>query len=223
MDPRARAERLRGDPEVERQQRDHQDHRDPADVRADGGLIGPAAAAVGRRRHPPARAVGCWGGPPGRSRGLLSRRRGCSAISMIVAACRRRHATLRRYSIRRPERIRALDARAGGPGAVGQPPVGGHDPHRCGIRVRAQPPHDLVVGRVRAGLGAWATSITVERIGGRGGRSNTTVTSSPLAAAHRSSMSTSLSIAASRSLHQIRTGPVPITFMPSTSQRICRG
>src|ERR1700733_6539106 len=68
------------------------------------------------------------------------------------------------------------------------------------------------------GLGACATSITVERIGGRGGRSNTTVTSSPLSAAHRSSRSTSRSMAASRSFHHA-SGLVPITFIPSTSQR----
>src|SRR6202035_62979 len=70
----------------------------------------------------------------------------------------------------------------------------------------------------RRGRGACATSMTVERIGGDGGNSNTTVTSSPPAAAQRSSMSTSLIIAACRSLHHA-SGRVPITFIPSISQR----
>ncbi len=68
-------------------------------------------------------------------------------------------------------------------------------------------------------LGAWATSITVERIGGRGGASKTTVTSSFSAIAQRSSRSTSRTIAAWRSRHHW-SGRVPITFMPSTSQCI---
>jgi hypothetical protein len=60
--------------------------------------------------------------------------------------------------------------------------------------------------------------MTGERIGGRGGRSKTTVTSSPSAATQRSSWSTSRAIAASRSFHH-RSGRVPITFMASTIQR----
>jgi hypothetical protein len=70
----------------------------------------------------------------------------------------------------------------------------------------------------RRGRGACLTSITVERIGGRGGCSNTTVTSSPLLAAHRSSTSTNATIAACRSRHHA-SGRVPITFIPSTTQR----
>src|SRR5262249_5148970 len=68
------------------------------------------------------------------------------------------------------------------------------------------------------GRGAWVTAITVERIGGEGGFSNTTVTSAPLVAAQRSSMSTSLTIAWWRSRHPA-SGPGPITFIPATSQR----
>src|SRR5919109_426960 len=60
--------------------------------------------------------------------------------------------------------------------------------------------------------------MTLERTGGRGGRSKTTTTSSPLSAANRSSWSTRRAMAASRSRHQ-PSGRVPITFMPSTSQR----
>jgi hypothetical protein len=66
---------------------------------------------------------------------------------------------------------------------------------------------------------AWTTSITDERIGGRGGCSKTTVTSSPLLAAQRSSRSTRRTIAACRSRHQ-PSGRDPMTFIPSAIQRI---
>ena len=66
----------------------------------------------------------------------------------------------------------------------------------------------------------WAcvTAMTVETIGGRGGCSKTTVTSSPSAAAQRSSSSTSPTIAAWRSRHQ-PFGRLPMTFIPSMIQR----
>src|SRR5439155_16879598 len=49
-------------------------------------------------------------------------------------------------------------------------------------------------------------------------RSNTTVTSSPVADAYRSNSSTNLRIAPSGSFHH-RFGRDPITFMPSTTHR----
>ena len=61
--------------------------------------------------------------------------------------------------------------------------------------------------------------MTDERIGGFGGCSKTTVTSSPLSAAQRSSSPTSRTIAACRSRHQ-PSGREPMTFIPSTIQRI---
>src|SRR3954454_10560598 len=64
--------------------------------------------------------------------------------------------------------------------------------------------------------------MTDELIGGRGGPSNITVTSSPSSAAQRSRRSTRRTIAAWRSRHQ-PSGREPMTFMPSTIQGIACG
>ncbi len=50
----------------------------------------------------------------------------------------------------------------------------------CAGSARRDAADDLIVGRVASRAGACVTSITVEEIGGRGGCSNTTITSSPL-------------------------------------------
>ncbi len=61
--------------------------------------------------------------------------------------------------------------------------------------------------------------MTDETMGGEGGFSKTIVTSSPLSATQRSSRSTRRTIAPWRSFHH-PSGCEPITFMPSTIQRI---
>lgn len=75
-----------------------------------------------------------------------------------------------------------------------------------------------------AALGACATSTTDDGMAVDGGRSNTTVTSSPraLVMAHPSSLSTSITIARWRSRHQ-PSGRLPITFIPSTIHRTPHG
>ena len=99
-----------------------------------------------------------------------------------------------------PERFGAEHAGAGGRGAIGQPAVGGHDDD-----VRPDRDRRAAAGRSRRRRRcAWAWAHVPPRSpssgsAGREARSNTTVTSSPSAAAHRSSMSTRRSIAPSRS------------------------
>ena len=162
------------------------DHREPPrSVSGRCGWLGAAAprpsgagvtrqpgGARGRRTARP--RAGCWARVAA----------GCSAITLDCGkgrVCKTGSDGLGRHSIRvrndpRPRRSRRRPRRgrrATGPRSRPAP--------RAGSRVGAQPPHDLVVGGVRAwASGACATSITVERIGGDGGRSNTTVTSSPL-------------------------------------------
>jgi hypothetical protein len=94
---------------------------------------------------------------------------------------------------------------------------GGHADLR-GIGVGTHQPDYFIVGRVRSRLGACATVITDDSIGGDSGRSNTTVTSAPSADAHRSSRSTNAVIARLRLRHH-PSGRDPITFMPSTIHR----
>ena len=83
---------------------------------------------------------------------------GCFHVAVVARpslrlwqGARVRQGTFRELFDSAPERFRAFDARAGGPGAVGEPPVRGHHAHRGRLGLGLQPAHDLLVSRVPPG------------------------------------------------------------------------
>ena len=166
-----------------------------------GAARGPAAGA-------PARAVAAAGArrDPARDRGARSRlprgRRRAASRRAAGGTRRRPQRSPRRRG--RAQRGRRPRSRLTGPRVV----------------VRLDQRGDVVVGRVRAAARRSARSrarrLEVERLA-----VETTVTGSPLRSANALSSSTSSRIAPGRSRHQ-PVGREPITFMPSTIQRVTR-
>ena len=156
-------------------------HRDRG--RRGGALRRLGAAAVGRGRHPPARLARARGlrpaallGRVGRAGGRALTRLWQGRVQARRGLCPRRDRTPPRAHARAVNTCRAASGtcrrrgrRRRPPRPVGQPAVGGDHAHERRAAARARSRRTISSSAAsRRGLGAWATSITVERIGGRG-------------------------------------------------------